>query len=684
MDLQQLILRIGGDATGATNALNSVGAATNKFGSIIQAVVAGAAVAAMVKWTETTIQLGVEAEAAGNLLEGTMKRTLNSTNEQVAACKSWAENQEKVNHFDAELLMAQMDKAIVKYGDLGTAQVAVTASEEVARWKHMDVAAAYDQVSQASNGMARSLALYGIQAVKGTTQLEYLQQILEKAKGSTDDFNKSTAGLIEGMKSSYEVMRETLGQALLPIVNTFMTQLSPIIENLTTYIINNMPTIESKVASVCSGIASAFEAARPVLDAVWKTMSWIITNAGIAIDWINKTRTANEANDAANTRNGTAAVGNTFAADDIWNTGTSGGHASMGGADFGGLRAVDVIGNRTATRGAMPNSSDVAKGIVADIQAGVNGVPPVNVPVSPSAADLKTAADAAAKAAEAIMASRQSISDKIYALTHTDQETEQRALDQELAANIASSKDKTASNTLYTAESKALVQKYADAAKAIYQTISDKIYALTHTDFQNQQHVLDQEYAANLKNNVDKLQARALYVAGCKALEEEITKKEQEELDKRIAAQQKYQDAVTSATQLLLDQIRAITENDAQKAARDIAMKAATAGASGVSSSVINQYTSAATKDMYTEAMANLKTATTLAPGQTSFTSAQTAEIARLQGVVAQLQAAQQQYLSAPSVVKAITDMGTSVVAAVTQVAGGVGRAINGMAGATP
>ena len=48
MDLNQLRLVIGGDATGATNALNSVGVATNKMGSIVKDIIAGAAVAAMV------------------------------------------------------------------------------------------------------------------------------------------------------------------------------------------------------------------------------------------------------------------------------------------------------------------------------------------------------------------------------------------------------------------------------------------------------------------------------------------------------------------------------------------------------------------------------------------------------------------------------------------------------------
>jgi hypothetical protein len=46
MDLQDLILRIKGDSSGAESALGKVGESANKFGGIVKTIVAGAAVAA--------------------------------------------------------------------------------------------------------------------------------------------------------------------------------------------------------------------------------------------------------------------------------------------------------------------------------------------------------------------------------------------------------------------------------------------------------------------------------------------------------------------------------------------------------------------------------------------------------------------------------------------------------------
>lgn len=569
MDLQELRLKILGDSTGAEAAMNRVGAATNKMGGIIKAVIAGAAVAAMVKWTDTTIQLGIAAEAAGSLLDATMKHTLNSTNEQVAACKSWAENQEKVNHFDAELLMAQLDKGIVKYHDLGTAQVAVSAAQEVARLKGIDVASAYSLVEQASNGMARSLKQFGIEAKAGTSQLSYLQQILDKTNGSTEAYNKTTAGMIGAMKQSYEVMRETLGQALLPLVNTLMTKLSPIIEGLTQYILDNMPQIQATVIKVCDVIGKAFEIAG-------KGLANFVANMK---DLINGVKAF------------FAQVGE-YSAND----------------QFSGVAATpSIVGGRgTINRGVVDLTPEVKKLEIAYTGAAVAAVD-MGVATSAAATKASTAgadaakkiADAAKVAKDAINQARQAVSDKIYTLTHTDQQNEQRALDVEYVANLKAGVLKLDAKKLYNDECKILLDKYADIAKT---------------------------------------------------KEEEQTAKVQTELDKRLAAQQRYNDAVASATQSLMDQIFNATHNEQQKEAMDIAQQAATSLASGVAPSLINKYVS------------------TMSNGMQSNAGPET---------LSEASAAVGQYLSGP--LKKLNDGIVTLTAAVTQVAPGVGSVINGM-----
>jgi len=644
VDLQQLMLKIGGDSTGAESALGRVGNATNKMGSIVKSIIAGAAVAAMVKWTETTINLGVQAEVAGNLLEGTMKRTLGATNEQVAACKAWAENQEKVNHFDAELLMSQLDKAIVKYGDLGTAQIAVSAAQEVARWKNMDVAAAYDQVSQASNGMARSLALYGIDVVKGTSQLSYLQQILEKAKGSTDDYNKSTAGLKGAFAQFYEVIREQLGQALLPMINALATGMVPVLQHIQDFITAHKDDIAAMVQKISDKISDLCDWLATVnLESVFSWLGKIAGAAGMLLVVSSIASVIGKVSDLAGALTALAAnpafwvlaagVGIVAGAAAVIKWGQSSEVANArntvgqilgitpvnGAIDMSvanpqyGTKSPPIGGNRTLMRGAAPDASDISKGVVADIITTIGTVPPVIDTVTTAGTDAakkiadaakaaaQKAADAAKAAADAIKVARQSISDKIYTLTHTDQQNEQRALDVEYAANLLSSKDKLASKTLYNVECKALLDKYADIAKTA---------------------------------------------------EEEQTAKVQTELDKRLAAQQRYNDAVANATKSLTDQIYAWTHTAQQKEASDIAMQAATAFASGVAPATINKYVSAATSNMYSEA----------GPAGTS------------SGAFA----AVGQYLSGP--LKKIGDNLDVLIGVTAGVAGGVGKALNGIA----
>lgn len=674
MDLQQLTLKILGDSSGAESALDRVNKSTVNLGSIVKSIIAGAAVAAMVKWTETTIDLGVKMDEAGTLMGATMQHILGSTNEQIEACKAWAENQEKVNHFDATDLMAQMDKAIVKYGDLGTAQLAVNAAEEVSRLKGVDLSSAYGMVEQASNGMARSLKEFGITAVAGTSQLTYLKEITDKVSGSTDAYNKTTAGMKANLATTYEMMREQLGQALLPTINALTTGMVPVVQKIADFVTAHKDDIAAMVQKISDKISDLCDwLANLNLESVFTWLGRIAGTAGMLlvvgsitsliakVGELGVALTALSLNPAflvlaagAGLVAGGAAVlkwGQSQGVANARNTvGQILGITPVNGAiDMSvanpqyGTVAPPIGGNRTLMRGAAPDASDVSKGIAAigEVKKAYTDAAVAAVDMgSTSAAATKTAstaasdaakkvADAAKAAADAIQQSRQAISDKIYTLTHTDQQNEQRALDQEYQANLLSSKDKIASQTLYTDECTALTKKYADIAKTA---------------------------------------------------EEEQTAKLKTEVDARIAEQQRYQDAVESATKSLMDQITAATESDAQKQASAIAMQLATAQASGVSSTVINQASTALTKGMYTDAMAQLTAASTLAPGQTSFTSAQAAEIARLQGVVAQLQAAQQQYLSAPSIVKAVTDIGVSIVAAVTRVAPGVARGINGMA----
>jgi hypothetical protein len=290
VDLKELVLRIKGEPKGAVDALGMVQNATSKLGGIVRTIVAGAAVAAMVKWTDTTIQLGIEAERAAGVFAATMRTSINATDEQIAATQKWAEEQEKLNRFDAEVLMGQMNKALVKYGDLETAQLAVSAAQEVARLKGIDVAAAYELVQGASNGTARSLKQFGLEAEEGTTQAGYLQQILDKTNGSTEAFNKTTAGMVEGMKLSYEVMRETLGQALLPIANALMEKLSPAIQGISDWLAANGDKIQGFVDALLKGIEWIVETAGKMWDALKPSFEAIKDTFGPYIrdlfDWL--------------------------------------------------------------------------------------------------------------------------------------------------------------------------------------------------------------------------------------------------------------------------------------------------------------------------------------------------------------------------------------------------------------
>jgi predicted transcriptional regulator len=266
--LGQLILKISSDTAGAEKGITDLNSKVGGAFNVLKAAINLVAVGAMAKWVDTTVKLGMEAERVSSIFAQTLKTTVGATNEQIAATQKWVEAQERVNHFDAEDMMNQMDKAIVKYGDIKTSQLALSAAQEVARLKNIDIAAAYELVASSSNGMARSLKQFGVEAVAGTSSASYLQQILDKTKGSADAFNKTTEGMTAGIKLSYEAMRETLGQALLPIANTLIQTLSPIIEKITAFLTAHMPQINEFVVALQKGIAWVVETAGKMYAAI--------------------------------------------------------------------------------------------------------------------------------------------------------------------------------------------------------------------------------------------------------------------------------------------------------------------------------------------------------------------------------------------------------------------------------
>ena len=265
MDLKELVLRIKGDSSGAESALNSVGAATNKFGGIVKTIIAGAAVAAVVSFGKSCINAAAESESAEVLLRSSLGNIKGMTDANKQAAVDWVNAMESSKSFDDAEIGAALQRLTLKTGDLKIAQDMTNTTMEVARNKNISLEAATTLMDGAYNGATKTLKLFGIEVGpdgKPLKGMEAIHAIQEKVKGSGDAWSKTLEGQREQFKTTFGNFQESVGMVLMPIAEKFMNVIQPFIKQAMLWIADHMPQIKA------------------VMDTIIKGISWVVETAG--------------------------------------------------------------------------------------------------------------------------------------------------------------------------------------------------------------------------------------------------------------------------------------------------------------------------------------------------------------------------------------------------------------------
>ena len=285
MDLKELILRIKGDSSGAEAALNRVQGATSKLGGIVKTIIAGAAVAAVVKFGESCINAAAESQSAEALLRNSLGNIKGMTDKAKDSAVDWVNSMEKSKSFDDADISAALQRIVVKTGDLKTAQEYVSVAMEVSRNKGIDLASATAMLDTAYNGSARGLKAFGLVVQDGATGLDYLRQIQEKVAGSGEAWSKTLAGQRAAFKTTFDNFKEAVGGTLMPLASKFMESIMPFLIQSMEWIQKHMPQIQEVMSAVCAGIGGAFKIAGEIINGVIVSIKWIIEHAKEAIAW---------------------------------------------------------------------------------------------------------------------------------------------------------------------------------------------------------------------------------------------------------------------------------------------------------------------------------------------------------------------------------------------------------------
>lgn len=297
MTTQELKLRLTADISGAQKGLSDAGEHVNKLGSIVKTVIAGAAVAAVASFGKQCLTAAGEAEQGEVLLRNSLGNIKGMTDKAKDSAVSWVNAMESSKSFDDSEISASLQQLTVKTGALAKGQEAVSVAMEVARFKHIDLAAATTLVDQAYNGSARALKQFGLEAgpdgkpIKGMTALNALQ---EKVKGSGDAWSKTLEGQKAAMATTFGNFQETVGAVLMPLATELMKQIMPLLTQAMKWITDHMPEIQKVITDVVNGISKAFEIGGKIINGVVDTIKWIIDHAKQAIDWVKGVQGASD------------------------------------------------------------------------------------------------------------------------------------------------------------------------------------------------------------------------------------------------------------------------------------------------------------------------------------------------------------------------------------------------------
>lgn len=289
MDLKELVLRIRGDSSGAESALGKVQGATSKFGGVVKAVIAGAAVAAVVAFGKSCINAAAESESAEALLRNSLGNIKGMTDKNKQAAVDWVNAMESSKKFDDADLGAALQRLTVKTGSLKNGQDAVNVAMEVARFKHISLEAATVITDGAYNGMTRTLKEFGIEVgpdgkpLKGMAALQALQ---EKVKGSGDAWSKTMEGQRETFKTTFGNFQEAVGTVLMPLATKFMELIMPFLVKAMEWIQDHMPQIQAVMTTVINGISMAFTIAGDIINGIVQSITWAIEKVQAAITWV--------------------------------------------------------------------------------------------------------------------------------------------------------------------------------------------------------------------------------------------------------------------------------------------------------------------------------------------------------------------------------------------------------------
>jgi hypothetical protein len=242
-----------GKQTRVTSTLTSKGFA----GMRIAAVGAAGAFGGLAIAGRSVVNAAVEAEKSQARLQAQLKASDISYRAHAKEIDAVIQRHSRLAGLDDEDLQDAFTSIIRTTGNVSKSLRLVGLASDFARGRQIDVAKAGDIVAKVAGGNVGVLGRYGVKLREGASASEALAALQRKFAGQAEAYGRTNAGAADRAAVAYENLKETLGNALAPVVGN--------LSNRFARFVTQMQTGTGEGGRFAATLKDIWEGVRPIL-----------------------------------------------------------------------------------------------------------------------------------------------------------------------------------------------------------------------------------------------------------------------------------------------------------------------------------------------------------------------------------------------------------------------------------
>lgn len=267
-----LVVGIIGDASGLKNTLGDAGKEVKGFGGISLAtaakvtVIGGVAIAAATGLFELGKAAAADRDEQNKLIQ-TIQNAGAATGDYMAQIDAAiAQGQDKA--FSDSETRAALESLVTATKSVTESTQLLAGAQDLARQAGVPLEQAADAISKAYAGNDGALRKLLPGLAKGATAQDTIAEAFKRSKGQADRFANSAEGMGARAGDALGELGETIGSAVLPVLDALLPAILPIIKQLGVLIQKVLPIL----VPLLKIVAQAFGV---VVDIIIKLVSWV-------------------------------------------------------------------------------------------------------------------------------------------------------------------------------------------------------------------------------------------------------------------------------------------------------------------------------------------------------------------------------------------------------------------------